>query len=260
MARIARVVSLACAFHVTHRGNHRETIFFDDACYRRYLGILRDANSRYGLRVWAYCLMPNHVHLIVVGERRESMARAIGMAHRKYSRWINEARGWTGHLWANRYHSTALDDRHLWVAARYVELNPLRAGIVGRPEDYPWSSAAAHSRGLQDLLLAEQRPFPGRIENWSAWLLEGIHDPAINEIRANTTTGRPSGSVGFARQLEESLGRAVLPRKRGPKPRHPSSSLVAEGGVRDSEETGSTPYPAGGDASDDLSAGESGRR
>ncbi len=217
MVRIARVVSLSCPFHVTHRGNHRESIFFDEEDRFRYLEILRVAAAQAGLRVWTYCLMPNHVHLIVAGERRDSMARALGAAHRRYSRSVNKRRGWTGHLWANRFYSTPLDERHLWSGARYVELNPVRAGIVARPEEYAWSSAPAHVFGTSDPLLSADRPFPGRIEDWSRWLLEGIGDPRIAVIRANTSTGRPSGSAEFVSLLERRLGRVLQPRKPGRK-------------------------------------------
>ncbi len=192
MARIPRIVHRDCPFHVTHRGNRREPVFFDTASCDRYLELLREYGERFGLRIWAYCLMPNHVHLIVFVERLDSMARAIGIAHRCYSRWINSREDWTGHLWANRFFSTPLDDLHLWVAVRYVELNPVRAGLVERPERYPWSSARAHALRSRDSLLADGRPFPGSVADWSAWLLRGMGDPAFDRIRANTSTGRPT--------------------------------------------------------------------
>ena len=192
MVRIARVVYRDCPFHVTHRGNHRETIFPDVRSRRRYLALLREYGERFGLRIWAYCLMPNHVHLVVFAEQLDSMARGIGNAHRRYSRWINKRQDWTGHLWANRFYSTPLDAVHLWVAVRYVELNPVRAGLIERPEDYPWTSARAHALGMPDALLALARPFPGPVTDWSAWLLRGIADPAFDTIRANTSTGRPT--------------------------------------------------------------------
>ncbi len=192
MVRIPRIVYQGCPFHVTHRGNRREPVFFDTDSRLRYVGLLRAYGERFGLRIWAYCLMPNHVHLIVFAERLDSMARAIGIAHRRYSRWVNERREWTGHLWENRFYSTPLDDLHLWVAVRYVELNPVRSGLADRPELYPWSSARAHALGAPDPLLAGGRPFPGLVHDWSAWLLRGMGDPVLDRIRANTSTGRPS--------------------------------------------------------------------
>jgi putative transposase len=192
-------------------------VFLDDGDHRLYLELLREASQPAGVRVWAYCLMPNHVHLIAVGEDRDSMARGIGNAHRRYSRRCNQREGWTGHLWANRFYSTPLDDVHLWVAARYVKLNPVRARLVQRAEDYPWSSARAHALGAPDALLAGDRPFPGSVEDWSAWLRAGAEDSRFDEIRSNTSTGRPTGSEAFVRTLEDRLGRVLRPQRRGRK-------------------------------------------
>ena len=103
--------------------------------------------------IWAYCLMPKHVHLIVVPQSAESLRRAIGEAHRRYTRWINFREGWRGHQWQGRFASFVMDEDHLLTAARYVELNPVRAGLVQAPSRYRWSSAAAHLRGHDDALV-----------------------------------------------------------------------------------------------------------
>lgn len=118
MARFARVVVPGVAYHITHRGNRREAVFFDDEDRHVYLALLREYTERYGLAVWAYCLMTNHIHLIAVPQSEGSMALAMGRAHMRYARWLNRKRGWCGHLWANRYFSSALDDEHLWRAVR----------------------------------------------------------------------------------------------------------------------------------------------
>ena len=171
------------------------------------------------MEVWAYCLMTNHVHLLVVGHRPDSLASAIGRTHMRFARWTNRRQGWSGHLWANRFFSTPLDEHHLWQAVRYVELNPVRAGIVERAEDYPWSSARAHCFGTDDALLADSRPFPGPIAHWSSWLAQGLDPEAIAELRQNTATGRPTGSPEFTSRLEQQLGRLLRPAKRGRKPK-----------------------------------------
>lgn len=145
MARLTRVVVPELPYHVTHRGNRREAIFFDDEDREVYLALLHSYASQYGLALWSYCLMTNHVHLLVNPAAESSMAMAVGRAHMRYARWLNRKRGWSGHLWANRYYSTVLDESHLWSAARYIEANPLRAGMVDRAEDYPWSSCVVHS-------------------------------------------------------------------------------------------------------------------
>ena len=219
MPRIARAVVRGVPRHVTQRGNRRQDVFFSDQDRLRYLSWLKAYADRAGLEVWAYCLMTNHVHLVVVGRQADSMAKAIGRAHMRYSRWINRQQGWSGHLWANRFASTPLDERHLWTAVKYVELNPVRAGIVKSTEEYPWSSASSHTTGTQDFLLFQSRPFPGPISNWSKWLKEGLNPEDEKLLRRCTYSGRPCGSESFTRDLETRLGRKLEPEKRGRKPK-----------------------------------------
>ena len=203
-------------FHVTHRGNHGKCVFRTDDDRRAYLGLLDRFAKKFGMLIWAYCLMGNHVHLIAVGEQRSSISKALGNTHRACSRSRNQETGVTGHLWANRFFSTPLDEPHLWAAVRYVELNPVRARLVGEATDYPWSSARAHT-GLQaNPLLNPDRPFPGPIGDWAAWLRAGLEEQTAERLRVNTSTGRPTGSDGFVQELEVRLGRRLRPRKRGP--------------------------------------------
>jgi putative transposase len=213
MARFARVVHPECPYHVVHRGNRRLSIFPRPTDRDTYKHWLAEYSRRYRLEIWAYCLMPNHVHLVVVGRDRSSLARTIGNAHRQYAAHLNRAMNWTGHLWENRYFSTPLDERHLWAAVRYVENNPVRARLVDRAENFSGSSAVPHVLGLRDRLLSPRRPFPGSIENWSEWLALGLDDDLdsepIREIRANSRTGRPTGDSAFIRSLEEQLGRQL---------------------------------------------------
>ncbi len=216
--RIGRIVWPGVPYHVTHRGNRRGSIFFRDSDRTGYLALLRESAAQADLRVWAYALMSNHVHLLVVAERADSMARGIGNAHRGHSRRVHSREGWTGHLWAHRFYSTPLDDAHLWAAVRYIELNPVRAALAPSAEEYAWSSARSHTNPLEDPLLDPKRPFPGEIADWGSWLREGMQDPRAETIRRNTASGRPTGSALFVRELEERLGRDLLPRKRGPKP------------------------------------------
>lgn len=211
MARIARIVVPGCAYHVTHRGNRRGEIFPRDGDQDLYEALLRAYADRHELEVWAYCWMPNHVHLVVVAHRADSLSRAIGVAHRRFSRAINRRNDWTGHLWANRFYSTPLDSAHLLLAVRYVELNPVRAGFVATAEDYAWSSARAHSTGSVDPLLSPRRPFPGAIGNWRAWLNQGLEPDELELLRERTSTGRPCGAPEFVRELEHRLGRRLRP-------------------------------------------------
>jgi putative transposase len=218
VARIARIAWIGCPYHVTHRGNRGGPVFLSESDYLDYLNLLSSIAAREGLEVWAYCLMANHVHLIVVGRSETSMARGIGNTHRRHARRINTRQGWTGHLWANRFYSTPMDEKHLWTAVRYVELNPVRARLVRKPSDFAWSSARAHAGTLTDGLLAAGRPFPGSIDDWERWLLEGLDDPRVAAIRHNTSTGRPSGTASFVEDLEQRLGRRLKAKAHGRPP------------------------------------------
>ncbi|MCE5229843.1 transposase [bacterium] len=228
---MARIVLPGVPYHVTHRGNERRDVFFCDRDRQLYLADLAVWANDAELSVWGYCLMSNHVHLLVVPRRADSLARAVGMVHQRHARRVHAPRGWTGHLWANRFHSTPLDESHLWTAVRYIELNPVRAGLVARAEDWPWSSAAAHLTGGGQAgapLLAPERPFggvqrhplDGRPIGWAAWLamaLEG-EDEAMERLRQATNTGRPCGDEAFTESIEARLGRSVGARRRGRKP------------------------------------------
>src|SRR4030065_1065208 len=153
MARLARVVVPGVWHHVTQRGNRRQQTFFNDEDYQAYLELLGEWCGQCGVEVWAYCLMPNHVHLIVVPDSEDGLHRALGEAHRRYTRRINLREGWRGHLWQGRFASFAMDQRHLLRAARYVELNPVRAKLCRAAWRWRWSSAAAHVAGRDDGLV-----------------------------------------------------------------------------------------------------------
>jgi len=213
MARLARVVAVGYPHHVTHRGNRGENVFYTPEHRVRYLAFLREYARKAVLEIWAYCLMTNHVHLIAVPRRKDSLARGVGLAHRRYSVWLNQEKNLSGHLWANRFFSSPLDEAHHWAAVRYVERNPVRAGLVEAAQDYGWSSAAAHVRGEEDALLAAGRPYPGPVEDWGEWLRTPIEDEKIvPRLRQSTHTGRPCGSSGFVAMLEDLLGRRLRPR------------------------------------------------
>ena len=170
MPRFARVVIPDCPHHITHRGNRREDVFFTPQDRDIYRSLLGDYADRHALRIIAYCLMTNHIHLVAIPALENSLAKSVGLAHRRYSRFINKQREWTGHIWANRFFSTPLDEPHTLACIKYVELNPVRAGLVSRAEDYPWSSARSHAFGIADPLLSLDRAHLDHfgIDNWSA--------------------------------------------------------------------------------------------
>jgi putative transposase len=175
--------------------------------------MLAHYSARYGLKIWAYCLMTNHVNLLAVPVRPESMAMAVGRTHMTYSREINSSHHWTGHLWANRYYSAPVHREGAPVVARYIELHPVRAESAASPEDYPWSSAAAHCLRNPDPVLdsgGELAPDPTA---WRGWLQDGISDQETEDIRRSTATGTPLRSPAFVAELERTLGRRLVRRK-----------------------------------------------
>lgn len=222
MARIARVVVPGIPHHLTQRGNRRQVTFFGDDDYRLYRALMAEWCASCGVAVWAYCLMPNHTHLIVAPDSERGLRQAIGEAHRRYTRHVNFREGWRGHLWQGRFGSFPMDESYLLVAARYVELNPVKAGLAATPEVYPWRSAAAHLSGKDDALVTVA-PLLHMMENGRQFLSDGIAAKDAAVIERHIQTGRPLGNTHFLENIEQMLGRVLKYRKPGPKPKltHP---------------------------------------
>src|SRR5208282_5809010 len=194
MARIARFVVPDLPHHVTQRGNRRMQTFFGDEDYALYLDLLSERCRQAGVAVWSYCLMPNHVHLILTPSTPEGLGRALGETHRRYASVVNARLRVTGHLFQSRFASVAMDEAHLMAAARYVALNPVRARLVEKAPDWRWSSARAHLAGRDDELVAVA-PLLDRCAGRFAELLADEPDPArLTALRAAETIGRPLGS------------------------------------------------------------------
>ena len=140
MARIARVIAEGMPHHITQRGNRRQQTFFSEDDYKAYLELMAEWCEKYDVQIWAYCLMPNHIHLIAVPSKKETLRLAIGEAHRRYTRRINFSKGWRGHLWQERFHSFVMDEHYLLATVRYVERNPVAARLCRHPRDWRWSS------------------------------------------------------------------------------------------------------------------------
>jgi putative transposase len=221
MGRMARVAVPGYCYHITHRGNRRSRIFFEEGDQEAYCGWLKRYTERYALRIWAWCLMTNHIHLVAEPMGERSLARALGHGHGKYAQWVNARYGLSGHLWQGRFFSAAMDEEHLWQAVRYVELNPVRAGLVADARDWLWSSARAHISGQLDELLSPGGPLVGLSEDWGSWLRRGVDEKTMQRIRLSTHTGRPCGDSGFVQLFEEQLNRLLQPQKPGPKRRLP---------------------------------------
>ncbi len=221
MARLARVVVPGVPHHITQRGNRRQQTFFSATDYRLYSSLMAEWCGHFGVEIWAYCLMPNHVHLIAVPETENALQRAVGEAHRRYTRAINLREDWRGHLWQGRFASFPMDESHLLAAARYVELNPVRARLRRRPEIHPWSSARAHLAGRDDGLVTVA-PLLDLVPDWAAFLEDGLDAERAALMRSHERTGRPLGNDGFVARLETQLGRTLVRRKPGRKPREPA--------------------------------------
>jgi putative transposase len=218
MARLARVVAMGVPHHVTQRGNRRQPTFFGDEDYVAYRALLAEGCRAAGVEVWGYCLMPNHVHLILTPHDEDGLRAALGETHRRYTRRVNQRQGWTGYLWQGRFASAPMDEPHLLACARYVELNPVRARLVGKAEAWPWSSARAHLSGEDDSVV-RVAPLLDRVPDWREFLGAGLGADEHRTIQAGERTGRPLGSEGFVEELENRLGRALGKQKRGPKPK-----------------------------------------
>jgi putative transposase len=206
--------------HATQRGNRRQTVFFEDADRATYLQFLARHCAAAAVRITGYCLMGNHVHLIAAPKTAVGLARALGRTHMDYARWLNLRRGETGHVWQNRFYFCPLDEPHQWRALRYVELNPVRAGLAAEAAGWPWSSATAHLTGADrsGILDMTEWQHAWSRDTWGSALALGIEDAhLLARLREATRTGRPVGGPDFIADLESRLRRPLRPSKRGPK-------------------------------------------
>src|SRR5258706_11023190 len=217
MPRIARVVVPGLPHHVTQRGNGRQDVFTSDEDRQLYLDLLRRHAKRCDLRVWAYCLMPNHVHLVAAPDRASSLARVMGRTHAEYARYFNLKRRRSGHLWEARFFSCPLQDLHLWRAMAYVERNPVRAALVGDAADYRWSSAPLHVRGQEAGWLdftAWRQHYDGT--QWLHVLRTSVEDEAFSlRLREAPRRGRVMGSRWFTQRIGKLMGRELRPKAVG---------------------------------------------
>ncbi|MDT9600074.1 transposase [Sphingosinicella rhizophila] len=225
MPRTARLVVPGIPHHVTQRGNRCQQTFFGEEDYRLYCDLLAEWAQKSGTAIWAWCLMPNHVHLLLVPADEDGLRATLGETHRRYTRRINQREGWRGHLWQSRFASFAMDEAWLRAGFRYVELNPVRARLVARPEQWRWSSARAHL-GLAADGLTDPAPGLARVDDWPAFLAEGLGDEEHDAIRGRERSGWPLGRAKFLDAVAQKTGREVGPKPRG-RPRKVASIPVA---------------------------------
>ena len=218
MPRLARTVFARVPHHITQRGNRREDVFFTDADRKTYLTWLTAYCAEHRVEILAYCLMTNHVHLIAVPTTDEGLERVLRPLHMRYAQRINRRRMWKGHLWQGRFFSSPLDTAYLWAAIRYVERNPVRAKLVRKAENYPWSSAPAHCQRTTDDVLTSDASWRKRVKSigdWSAWLAEGDDPEKLLRLRRHVEKGLPCGSEAFIRTLEKHAKRVLRYRPQG---------------------------------------------
>ena len=215
MPRIARVIAEGHPHHVTQRGNRRLQTFFRDEDYEEYLRLMSQWLTKRDVAVWAYCLMPNHVHLVVVPMTADGLRRGIGEAHRRYTRMINFREGWRGHLWQGRFASFPVDNSHLLNSARYIERNPVAANMAKHPWDYPWSSARAHLEKRDDILV-RVKPLLEMVDDWRYFIGQETTKKMAKDLHLHERTGRPWGDEAFIERLEAATGRNLKRKKPGP--------------------------------------------
>jgi putative transposase len=229
VARLARVEALDTPHHVTQRGNARRVIFETDNDRMVYLRLLQQHAKQQHLAILGYCLMPNHAHLIALPQREGSLRGTLRNVHGRYAAYLNARQAASGHVWQGRYYSCAMDEDHLWTALRYVERNPVRAGMVRDAADFPWSSARLHLGGgwdgMIDLALFSER---WTLDEWRDFLTATEFERESDALRRSTHNGRPLGSSQFVARLEASMARPLLPRAGGRPKKKSASREIAQ--------------------------------
>jgi putative transposase len=219
MARLARLVVPGLAHHVTQRGNGRARTFFGDEDYEAYRSLLAEHCAAAGVEVWGWVLMPNHVHLILVPADEDGLRRALAGVHRRYAGRIHAREKRTGHFWQGRFGCVPMDGDHLAAALTYVAMNPVRARLVKRAIDWPWSSVHAHLGRAVDDTMTAVAPVLARLPDLAERIAAGEDEAASARLRRGEQIGRPVGGAAFIARIERETGRRLLPAKRGPKPK-----------------------------------------
>ena len=222
MARLARLVFPDIPHHVTQRGNGRQRVFFSPADFARYRDWLGEGCRANGVEVWAWVLMPNHVHLILVPSDHDGIRRVLAPLHRRYAGRVHAREQRCGHFWQGRFGCVAMDEVHLAAALRYVMLNPVRAGLAKSAADWRWSSAHAYLKGVDDGLTTRASVL-GRYPDLADVIEAGEDMEASERLRRAETIGRPIGDRAFIDRLAGLSGRNLMPGRRGPKPRELSA-------------------------------------
>ncbi len=221
VARLARVVGAEIPHHITQRGNAGRFILEEEQDRSVYLEMLQRSSELYNVALIGYCLMSNHIHLVAVPAKPDGLARTLKETHGRFASYWNAVHHSSGHVWQGRYYSCPLDESHLWRALRYTELNPVRARMVARADDWKWSSATTHCQGSAPDSWLAMNPWRERwsSDTWRAYLEAGVDEEELSALRRSTFSGRPLGSMEFTQSLEKVTKRRLVPQKRGPQMR-----------------------------------------
>ena len=235
MSRLPRPVAPGIPLHIIQRGNNRQRCFFGESDYLIYLDLLRQAARHAGCQVHAYVLMTNHVHLLVTPATAEGPATMMKALGERYVRYVNRRYERTGSLWEGRYRSCLVqEDSYLLACQRYIELNPVRAGMVSHPNQYPWSSYRHNAHGETSNVITPHAIYsdlaarPSMRESAYRHLFTAeIPTRVLNKVRRATNGNYAVGSKAFTDQLAELLGRAVVPRLGGRPPKLQAPASLA---------------------------------
>ncbi len=216
MSRIARLVGTGYPHHVIQRGNNREKVFLDEEDFQKYISLLEKYSSEKEASILAYCLMTNHVHLLIKPLKEDSLYKMMQGITLCYTQYFNRKYFRTGRLWECRYHSCIIDgDKYLWSVSRYIEKNPVRAKMVKKAEEYIYSSARTHITGEANSLLKEQLFAEGEMTEYKLLMKSKEREEEFEEIRTMTRVGKPLGGDDFIAELSENLGRSLIFRPKG---------------------------------------------
>lgn len=226
MPRVARFVAPGAPHHVTQRGNRRQQTFFHDGDYVRYLQLAAEWCAKAEVECWGYCLMPNHVHLILTPKSEDGLRAALGPLHWRYSFEVNKRERWKGYLWQGRFASFPMDENYFVQASRYVGLNPVRAGLVAHAWNWPWSSVRAHLSGRDDALVRAE-PLRLRVRaDLPRFFETDVTAEAATKLRRAAATGRALGGAEWLKAMEKCAGRSLIPPKRGRPSKHPRPATL----------------------------------
>jgi putative transposase len=209
MPRRSRLVIPGLPHHITQRGCRRQDIFFTDLDRDVYLGLLNENGAKYGVDLLTFTLMTNHVHHLMVPQKKDSLQWTLQMTHKRYAEYINAREGWTGHLWQSRFYSSPVDNDYFWVTVRYILQNPVKAGMVRHARDYRWSNAGYLCRGEINPHVTSDEKWSSLLStqrNWTEWLSTEEDPQKIAELKRSTLRDLPTGSDQFLDRLERDFG------------------------------------------------------